>query len=64
MEELKFEFIFAVIAFATTRYAIPWSILKKKIDTKELIVLSVCYGLCSYLRRWAREQNNKLNETN
>ena len=56
MDEIQFEALFAVVAFATTRYMLPKTILKSKIMIKEMIVLSLCYGLCAYIRKKAREE--------
>lgn len=62
MDELKFEFLFAIIAFASTRYALPNKIMNKPIVFKEIIVLSLCYGLCSILRKKASQMNNEHNK--
>ena len=59
MNDLQFEAMFAIMAFASTRYLLPQTMLKKSIVVKEMIVLSVCYGLCAYLRKWARENRSK-----
>ena len=62
MDELQFEALFAFIAFATTRYVLPQTILKEPIIMRELLILSACYAICSYLRKWAREENKKRNK--
>ena len=62
MDDLQFEAIFALFAFATTRYMLPHTILNKTIDIKEMIVLSLGYALCAYIRKWARENRSKNNE--
>lgn len=59
MNDLQFETMFAIIAFASTRYMLPQTILKKSIILKEMIVLSLCYGLCAYLRTLAKEIRSK-----
>jgi len=59
MNDLQFETMFAIIAFASTRYVLPQTILKRSIVAKEMIVLSLCYGLCAYLRKWARETRSR-----
>ena len=56
MDDLQFEAIFAVFAFATTRYMLPKTIMNSKIVVKEMIVLSLCYGLCAYLRKQSIEK--------
>lgn len=53
MNDLLFESIFAIFAFATTRYILPNTLLKRKIYINELIILSICYGLCSFMRKYA-----------
>lgn len=55
MDDLSFEFLFAVIAFATTRYMLPNYVLKRRIQMKELVVLSISYGICAYIRMYARK---------
>jgi len=59
MDDLQFEVSFAIFAFVTTRYILPKSILSQKINYKEMIVLAICYGICSGLRKTAREWNTQ-----
>lgn len=55
MDELSFEILVAIMAFATTRYMLPNYVLKRRIQMKELIVLSMSYGLCALIRMQARK---------
>jgi hypothetical protein len=55
MNDLSFEFLIAIIAFASTRYVLPKYALKRKIQMKELIILSISYGMCAYIRMYARK---------
>ena len=48
----------AIFAFASTRYLLPKVILKQKITLKEMIVLSLCYGLCAHVRKIMSKKDN------
>jgi len=62
MGDLQFEVSFAIIAYIVTRYLLPKTILQQKINIKEMLVLAICYGICSGLRKTAREWNKKLKQ--
>ena len=54
-DELIFESFFAFFAYATTRYYLPNTLLDKQMVLHEVFILSSCYALCAFLRKWGRE---------
>ncbi len=52
MNSLIFDTIVAFFAFATTRYTLPKFILGQEMSFFACFVLSFCYALCAYIRKY------------
>lgn len=54
LNEYISETLIAFFTFASVRYSIPNYILNKEISLWSGFVLSVCYALCAFIRKYAR----------
>jgi hypothetical protein len=52
MHELVYESITAFVTFALVRYTLPNIVLQLPIDLWKAFVLSTCYALCAYIRKY------------
>ena len=48
----------AILIFASVRYYLPRTLLNQKMNMKEMIVLSLCYGLAVYAIQYLSEKES------
>lgn len=54
INEYVLETLIAFLTFASVRYSLPNFILNKEISLWSGFVLSFCYALCAFIRKYAR----------
>lgn len=52
MDAILYDTIVSFIAFATTRYALPNTILGNPIQLWPGFVLATCYAICTFFRKY------------